>query len=491
MLTAGLLAGGLLAILQLTQDSRGLQPSCRKSSALSVLELSAPASSPSVVVWGGKGPHGADDMLDGLFAFDLEARKWQAVQGNVLAAASTRQLQQPATTSQQHAPSSLPAFNLTRSGLPSPRWKELTATLPDVSSMLLFAGDDVESSREVYKNDVWMLRPMRDAEGQNMVNMLWQQGSVQGGQPGRHLPEPRRAHAGAMIPHPDEDGTQLWLIHGGKRQGGSVMGDLWQATVRWPDVSWELLDSGPEADGEEGGQGDRWRSHAPAARRGHAAVMVPGSPPRLMLFGGRSSDTKYYNDIWSWDGRDWTVQSPDSFKRGPQPRDHSSMVHNNGQLIVWGGRGGPSYASSIPLGDLWTFDLSEGTWRRRATNSRAPQPLPRWLFSYDVYTTAAERAASIGNQQNSSAIAALERGLTRHADTYLVVFGGETYEGCYLNDLWQLNLDSYEWDLLAEAKLDSRRCRSLVSQMTCQQSASNNNDHQHLAVRRGTLFLNW
>ena len=123
-------------------------------------------------------------MLDGLFAFDLEARKWQAVQGNVLAAASTRQLQQPATTSQQHAPSSLPAFNLTRSGLPSPRWKELTATLPDVSSMLLFAGDDVESSREVYKNDVWMLRPMRDAEGQNMVNMLWQQGSVQGGQPG-------------------------------------------------------------------------------------------------------------------------------------------------------------------------------------------------------------------------------------------------------------------------------------------------------------------
>lgn len=85
-----------------------------------------------------------------------------------------------------------------------------------------------------------------------------------------------------MIPHPDEDGTQLWLIHGGKRQGGSVMGDLWQATVRWPDVSWELLDSGPEADGEGGGQGDRWRSHAPAARRGHAAVMVPGSPPRLV-----------------------------------------------------------------------------------------------------------------------------------------------------------------------------------------------------------------
>lgn len=55
-----------------------------------------------------------------------------------------------------------------------------------------------------------------------------------------------------------------------------------------------------------------------------------------MLFGGRSSDTKYYNDIWSWDGRDWTVQSPDSLKRGPQPRDHSSMVHNNGKLIVWG-----------------------------------------------------------------------------------------------------------------------------------------------------------
>ena len=182
MLTAGLLAGGLLAILQLTQHSRGLQPSCRKSSALSVLELPAPTSSPSVVVWGGKGPHGADDMLNGLFAFDLEARKWQALRGNVLETASTQQLQQPANTLQQNASSSPPVGNLTRSGLPSPRWKELTATLPEASSMLLFAGDNVESSGEVFENDVWMLRPM--GEGQNMVNMLWQQGSMQGGQSG-------------------------------------------------------------------------------------------------------------------------------------------------------------------------------------------------------------------------------------------------------------------------------------------------------------------
>ena len=187
MLTAALLASGLLAILQLAQHSRGPQPSCRKSSALSVLELPAPTSLPSVVVWSGKGPHGADDMLDGLFAFDLQARKWQALQDDVLAGGSTQQLQQPATTLQQHASSSPPAGNLTRSGLPSPRWKELTATLPEASSMLLFAGDDVESSREVYKNDVWMLRPMGDAEGHRMVNMLWQQGSMQGGQSGGAL----------------------------------------------------------------------------------------------------------------------------------------------------------------------------------------------------------------------------------------------------------------------------------------------------------------
>ena len=73
----------------------------------------------------------------------------------------------------------------------------------------------------------------------------------------------------------------------------------------------------------------------------------------------------------------------------------------------------------------------------------------------------------------------------------MVVFGGETYEGCYLNDLWQLNLDSYEWELLAEAKLDSRRCRSLMSLANCQQPASDSNDQQHLAARRSTLFLDW
>ena len=153
-----------------------------------------------------------------------------------------------------------------------------------------------------------------------------------------------------------------------------------------------------------------------------------------------------------------------------------------------GGRGGPDYASSIPLGDLWTFDLSEGTWQRRMTDCRAPQPLPRWLFSYDVYTTAAERAVSSGNQLNGSAVAALQRGLTRHSDTYLVVFGGETYEGCYLNDLWQLNLDSYQWELLAAAKLDSRRCRSLVSQTDCQRPASDRHDQQLLSARRSALF---
>ena len=73
----------------------------------------------------------------------------------------------------------------------------------------------------------------------------------------------------------------------------------------------------------------------------------------------------------------------------------------------------------------------------------------------------------------------------------MVVFGGETYEGCYLNDLWQLNLDSYEWELLAEAKLDSRRCRSLLFQANCLQPASDSNNQQHLAARRSTLFLDW
>ena len=61
-----------------------------------------------------------------------------------------------------------------------------------------------------------------------------------------------------------------------------------------------------------------------------------GATVLQMLFGGRSSDIKYYYDVWSWDGREWTVQSPDSLKKGPQPRDHSSMAYNNGQLIVWG-----------------------------------------------------------------------------------------------------------------------------------------------------------
>ena len=241
-----------------------------------------------------------------------------------------------------------------------------------------------------------------------------------------------------------------------------------------------------------------------------AFLSVPGCK-RQVLFGGRSSDAKYYNDVWSWDleDRSWSRLSRDGLKQAPQPRDHTSMAYHAGSLIVWGegapsfsayspadvlrpldctcpatipvscrqpslglcklsavpcagGRGGPDYASSIPLGDLWTFDLLAGSWQRQIANSRVP--LPRWLFTYDVYTDSS-RAGAAGNatQGGVSDLPASQQVVSKLSSTQLVIFGGETYEGCYLNDLWQLDLDTYDWELLSEAQLDSKRCRSLVS----------------------------
>ena len=177
MSIATLLGTGVLALLHFTQNSRVPPPSCRKSSAVSVLNLPAQGRGgevPSVVIWSGKGPHGPADMLEGLFAFDLDKMQWAVLQSDVQPPALQGSAAQPEVSSMLNR-----GGDSTRYSLPSPRWKELTATMPSASSMLMFAGDSVESrAHEAFRNDVWRLEP---AAAQNRGLMFWQQGSMRGG----------------------------------------------------------------------------------------------------------------------------------------------------------------------------------------------------------------------------------------------------------------------------------------------------------------------
>ena len=44
----------------------------------------------------------------------------------------------------------------------------------------------------------------------------------------------------------------------------------------------------------------------------------------------------------------------------------------------------------------------------------------------------------------------------------MVVFGGESVEECYLNDVWMLHLNSLQWQQLSKAIACQKRCCNLL-----------------------------
>ena len=46
----------------------------------------------------------------------------------------------------------------------------------------------------------------------------------------------------------------------------------------------------------------------------------------------------------------------------------------------------------------------------------------------------------------------------------MIVFGGESIDGCYLDDVWVLHLNSLSWEELSRPVACQKRCRSLLEQ---------------------------
>jgi hypothetical protein len=121
------------------------------------------------------------------------------------------------------------------------------------------------------------------------------------------------------------DSTSHQLVLFGGLGDGGALGDTWT----WNGTSWtqDKLSGTPPARGDAsmaylaatkaivllgGGQGDQWTwngtgwlqikpSHAPSVRTGAAMV---SDRVHLLLFGG--ADVAAHNDLWAWDGNDWT-----------------------------------------------------------------------------------------------------------------------------------------------------------------------------------------
>jgi hypothetical protein len=97
--------------------------------------------------------------------------------------------------------------------------------------------------------------------------------------------------------------------------------------------------------------------HSPPARY-EPGMAYSASDQRIVLFGGLdSSQFQTLGDTWTWDGTDWTRQSP---LHSPVARNgHTMSGAAAGQVVLFGGQ---SDGGSL-VGDTWAGDGTDWTQR--------------------------------------------------------------------------------------------------------------------------------
>ncbi|MCA8952821.1 MAG: hypothetical protein KDE27_25150 [Planctomycetes bacterium] len=169
-----------------------------------------------------------------------------------------------------------------------------------------------------------------------------------------------------------------------------------------------------------------WTQLSPAlSPSGRAGAIGVSDGARILVFGGKPSSTGEANDLWSFDGTNWTDITPTS---GPLPpaRDWYGAAWDTmrSRLVLFGGR---STALAADLGDTWEYD---GTTWTQMTPANSPSPRRWTAMTYD-----------------------LARGET-------VLFGGATGT-TYYDDTWTWN--GTNWTPLAPATSPSIRGRGVLS----------------------------
>jgi len=133
--------------------------------------------------------------------------------------------------------------------------------------------------------------------------------------------------------------TKLVLFGGRNANfGDQVLGDTWM----WSSGAWAAVSP----------------ASSPSPRFG-AAMGYYATGTKLVLFGGKNlaGIAQILGDTWTFDGvSTWAQLSPAT---SPPARHSASMgVDSTGQLVLFGGFGGPN--GDISLGDTWGWNGS--TW---------------------------------------------------------------------------------------------------------------------------------
>lgn len=283
------------------------------------------------------------------------------------------------------------------------------------------------------------------------VNGLNQAGSygVQGVASSSNQPGARTA----SVSWQDASG-HFWLFGGKGYDNGGAFGklnDLW----RWDGTNWVWI-SGSNSINQAGTYGTL--NTAAAANIPGARINAVGwidSSGDFWLFGGWGYDitaaTSYLNDLWRWDGSDWTwISGSDTINEtgnyGTQqtaansniPGSRNSSVAwkaTNGDFWLFGGIGKDSVGATGNMNDLWRWDGADWTWM-------AGHNIVNQAGSYGTQQTAA--SANVPGSRNSAV-----GWLDSSGEFWLM--GGAGYDSSgnngRLSDLWHWNGSQWRWML--------------------------------------------
>lgn len=148
------------------------------------------------------------------------------------------------------------------------------------------------------------------------------------------------------------------VLFGGQDLNGNPLGDTWE----WDGSDWV----------------QRTPTTLPPARWSHALAYDAGRG-KIVMFGGcqgpSTGDCTLLGDTWEWDGTNWAASAPVA---APPARAAHAMSYDtaSGQVVLSGGcrltssfRG--KECASAPLDDLWTWDGTSWTLQTPATRPSA------------------------------------------------------------------------------------------------------------------------
>ncbi|MFY0673377.1 MAG: T9SS type A sorting domain-containing protein [Bacteroidia bacterium] len=257
-----------------------------------------------------------------------------------------------------------------------------------------------------------------------------------------------------------DDNGDIWMFGGyGYDDNGGLgyLSDLW----KWDGVYWTYMAGSKYANnkGVFGTKGTSSSSSIPGSRS--SAVILNDDDGDLWLFGGKgfanSLNIGLLNDLWKWDGSDWTWMSGSNTlyanSKYGRLNKHSSLGvpgarrsnygwSDGDDLYFYGGDGQDSTKYGF-LSDTWKWDGTKWIWTGGSKTVNVQE-------TYDIINGPAIRIP--GARKNSASFQA------DNGDLYL--FGGHGFDANgdegYLSDLWVRDFESGNWTWLKGSDLEGQ-----------------------------------